>query len=235
MENLAKLERALGIKIIDPHLFKEALTHPSFASEHNITYHNQRLELLGDSVVQIVFTEYLFRRYPDAAEGDLTQIRSAMVNQHFLTALARRISLGDFLLLGKGELEIKGHERESTLCDAFEAISAAIYLDQGLEAARKFLIENLEALCEDPRKLLSDLNPKGSLQEYTQCNSLGVPRYDIISVSGPDHLPSYEVAVTIKDSIIATGTASSRKLAERNAARMALEILKNKKPKRGSE
>lgn len=225
MENAGKLQRILGLSFHNMSIYNEALTHSSYATEHHLPYCNQRLELLGDAVIQIILTDYIFRRYPDSAEGKLSQIRSALVNQTFLMHLAKQISLGEFLLLGKGELENDGRNRDSTLCDAFEALMAAIYLDHGLETAYSFLREHLEAFCPDPATLLNSNNPKGMLQEYTQSHAQGVPSYKVVSVTGPDHFPSYEVHVFIGNRFIASGSAHSRKLAERDAAEKALSVL----------
>lgn len=226
MSDLAKLQRVLEITIHDERLFREALTHKSFSAEHNVPYDNQRLELLGDAVVQIIMTRYLFDRYPNLREGDLTKIRSALVNQSSLAAFARSIELGAELMLGKGEVELNGQDRDSTISDAFESLIGAIYLDSGLEAASTIFLRILNSYCPDPADMLCDLNPKGALQEYTQRLGMGVPKYDVVSVSGPDHDPEFEIALSIQDKHICTATASSRKNAERNAAKNALEILK---------
>jgi len=225
MSDFVKLERILGITFRDTAVYKEAMTHKSFAAEHQLGYDNQRLELLGDAVVQIILTDYLYRRYADLQEGDLTKIRSAMVNQDALAQFARDISLGSFLLLGRGELELNGQDRDSTISDAFESLIGAIYLDHGLETATKIFLPILLKNYPDPAESLHEINPKGILQEYTQQNSQGVPQYRVVSVTGPAHAPQYEVEVLIKDKVIARGTASSHKLAEREAARAAVHIL----------
>ena len=225
MSDFVKLERILGITFRDTAVYKEAMTHKSFAAEHQLSYDNQRLELLGDAVVQIILTDYLYRRYTDLQEGDLTKIRSAMVNQDALAQFARDISLGSFLLLGRGELELNGQDRDSTISDAFESLIGAIYLDHGLETATNIFLPILLKNYPDPAESLHEINPKGILQEYTQQNSQGVPQYRVVSVTGPAHAPQYEVEVLIKDKVIARGTASSHKLAEREAARAAVRIL----------
>lgn len=225
MTDLARLQRELELPFRNPALCEEALTHKSFAAEHRLKYDNQRLELLGDAVVQIVLTRYLYDRYPALQEGDLTKIRSALANQDSLASLARRISLGSYLLLGRGESELNGQDRDSTLCDAFEAFLGAVYLDFGLEKATEFFLRILQEEHAEPSDLLHDLNPKGALQEYTQRLGAGVPQYRIVSVSGPDHDPLYTVELSVKGRVISVAVASSRKLAEREAARSALEIL----------
>ena len=225
MSDFIKLERILGIKFGDTAVYREAMTHKSFAAEHQLTYDNQRLELLGDAVVQIILTDYLYRRYRDLQEGDLTKIRSAMVNQDALAQFARDISLGSFLLLGRGELELNGQDRDSTISDAFESLIGAIYLDKGIQAATDIFLPILLKNYPDPAESLHDINPKGILQEYTQQKSQGVPQYRVVAVTGPAHAPQYEVEVLIRDKVIARGTASSHKLAEREAARAAVHIL----------
>jgi len=225
MSDLVKLERLLGIKIREESVYKEALTHKSFAAEHQLGYDNQRLELLGDAVVQIILTDYLYRRYTDLQEGDLTKIRSAMVNQDALAQFARDISLGSFLMLGHGELELNGQDRDSTISDAFEALIGAVYLDLGIQAATDLFLPILLKNYPDPAESLHEINPKGILQEYTQQKSQGVPQYRVVAVTGPAHAPQYEVEVLIRDKVIARGTASSHKLAEREAARAAVHIL----------
>ena len=185
MSDLVKLEHILGIKFRDEAVYKEALTHKSFAAEHQLSYDNQRLELLGDAVVQIILTDYLYRRYTDLQEGDLTKIRSAMVNQDALAQFARGISLGSFLMLGRGELELNGQDRDSTISDAFESLIGAIYLDHGLEVATDLFLSILLKTYPDPAESLHEINPKGILQEYTQQKSQGVPQYRIVAVTGP--------------------------------------------------
>ncbi len=227
MSDFVKLERILGIKFGDLAVYREAMTHKSFAAEHLLAYDNQRLELLGDAVVQIILTDYLYRRYKDLQEGDLTKIRSAMVNQDALAQFARDISLGSFLMLGRGELELNGQDRDSTISDAFESLIGAIYLDHGIKAATDIFLPILLKNYPDPAECLHEINPKGILQEYTQQKAQGVPQYRVVAVTGPAHAPQYEVEVLIRDKVIARGTASSHKLAEREAARAAVRILLN--------
>lgn len=221
-----KLEKIINEKINCVELFKEAMTHPSFAEEHKLLYNNQRLEFLGDAVVQMIFTDYLYRKYHVFQEGNLSKIRASMVNQDALAKLARAISLSDFIMMGRGELEQGGFERNSTLCDAFEALIGAIYLDFGMGKASDFLIHVLENVCPEPMQLLHDSNPKGILQEFTQEKYGCIPVYDVLEQSGPDHNPVFEVSVKINDKQIAIGKANSRKNAEREAARLALKQFK---------
>lgn len=226
MSEFAKLEQTIGITFHDPALCREAFTHKSFAAEHDLKYDNQRLELLGDAVVQIILTEELFKRYPALQEGALTKIRSALVNQDSLARFARELGLGEHLRLGKGEKEMNGNDRDSTISDLFEALTGAIYLDQGLETARKFFLDILNRLVPDPAGVLTDLNPKGALQEFTQHLGKGVPQYKVLSVSGPDHKPVYEVEVSLHGIAPESASAANRKQAEGQAAGKLLARLK---------
>ncbi len=206
-------------------LLKEALTHKSFASENNLLYDNQRLEFLGDAVVQIALTQHLFRRYPDCHEGELTKMRSAIAKEASLAAIAKEVSLGEFLLLGKGEMESGGAQRDSTLSDAFESLVGAIYLDAGLDAAQQLLLSLVERIYPEPSALLARLNPKGALQEFTQQKLGATPNYSTVEITGPDHSPSYTVEVFVKGKLLGKGSAAKRKAAESSAAEMALRSL----------
>ena len=220
-----KLQRILRYTFRNQELLKEALMHRSFATENNIAYDNQRLEFLGDAVLQIILTEYLFFRYPDFHEGDLTKLRSALANQDTLALLARDIDLGSALSLGRGEIECGGSLRDSTLSDAMEALMAAIMLDSSQENVRNIFLGLLLNRYPNPADLLADLNPKGNLQEYTQQRLGCQPEYRVLSVSGPDHNPSFEIEVLIHGKAVATGRANKRKIAESKAARAALERI----------
>jgi len=225
-KDITKFKYQLGYEFKNKELLKEALTHRSFAVERKLKYDNQRLEFLGDAVIEILLTEYLFNRYQDEQEGILTKMRSALVKQGALAELARDLDLGDFLRMGKGEKEAMGAERDSTLCDLFEATIGAFYLDAGLESVREFLIPLIEKRFPDPALLLTTLNPKGALQEYTQKKFGIAPVYELIESSGPDHMPSYTYAALIKGKQWGTGNAHKRKTAESIAADEALKALK---------
>lgn len=226
---ISQLEKTLGYEFRNKEVLLEAVTHRSYSAENDIKYDNQRLEFLGDSVLEIVLTEYLFKRYPAAAEGHLTKMRSAIVQQDALANLAKKIELNDYLLMGKGELDSKGQYRDSTLSDAFESLIGAFYLDAGtLERVSEFIIPLFEKNYPDPSEKLVDLNPKGALQEYTQKQWNTSPCYNTIEVSGPDHEPSYKVSVSVRGKVIGHGEAVKRKLAESAAARNALVYLNEK-------
>ncbi len=220
-----RLQRILGYSFQNPMLLKEALMHKSFAMENQILYDNQRLEFLGDAVLQIILTRHLFHRYPDLHEGDLTKIRSALANQDSLAKLARSIELGKNIMFGKGELETGGTDRDSTLCDAFEALLAAVMLDSDEATAEKLFLDLMAKHFPEPSELLKTLNPKGALQEYTQKNYSMAPVYETLSVSGEDHNPVFDVAISLRGIRLAAATANKRKNAEILAAREALEFL----------
>ena len=222
--SMESLESRIGYKFRNSLLLAESLTHPSLAYESQKPhFDNQRLEFLGDSVIQLVLTEALFQRFPQFPEGRLTKLRARMVSKKGLTGLAQSIELGTYVMLGKGEEASGGRERASTLADAFEAVIGAIYLDGSLDAARKVLMEltkaPLAAIAEEPE----EKNPKGELQETLQSISPESPVYELKSESGPDHDKQFECEVTWNGRSLARGRGSSKKAAEISAARAALE------------
>lgn len=223
-EDIEKLKFKIAYDFKDKRLLREAMTHRTYAVENSLPYDNQRLEFLGDAVLEIILSEHLFLLYPDAQEGELTKMRSALVNQSSLAKLARNMDLGNFMITGKGEKESGGCDRDSTLSDLFEALLGAFYLDTDLDTVKTFVLKLVKAEFPDPEKLLLDLNPKGILQEYSQKKWNEPPGYEILSVSGPDHAPVFTVGVTVGQ-LRASGTASSRKQAEIEAAKNAILLL----------
>ena len=228
-EDIEKVKLKINYNFKNKALLREALTHRTYAVENSLSYDNQRLEFLGDAVLEIILSEYIFQLYPEAKEGELTKMRSAMVNQSSLAMLARNIELGIFMITGKGEKENGGCNRDSTLSDLFEALIGAFYLDSDLETVKKFVLELVKKEFPEPQKLLSDLNPKGLLQEYSQKKWNEPPIYEILSVNGPDHAPVFTVEVII-DQVRASGAASSRKQAEIEAAKNAIAIISESDP-----
>ena len=227
-ESLKQLQQVIGYKFKNPELLREAMTHKSYAAEWNVKYDNQRLEFFGDAVVELVLTKYLYNRYPELQEGDLTKIRSAVVNQDSLAKFARSIELGKYMQFGQGEIDSHGSERESTISDAFEALSAAVYLDGGYDEAEKFILAVFTREIPEPRNMLATLNPKGILQEYAQAQCGKTPTYQILRISGPQHEPCFEVAVLLGGEQLGTGKAQNRKTAEQAAAVAALQLLKER-------
>jgi ribonuclease-3 len=220
--SLAPLERALGVSFRDKDLLAQALTHRSFLTGKGGRNHNERLEFLGDAVLEFVATEYLFYA-SGKPEGDLTNFRSALVNGENLARIARELGVGDFLYLSRGEDAGGGREKASTLANALEAIIGALYLDQGFEAARVFvqtyILTHLQSLLE--RGMHRD--PKSRLQEIAQ-EKLGItPTYETLGEEGPDHQKVFTVSVLLGSEHVARGKGPTKQRAELNAAEKALK------------
>ena len=218
------LEQRLKYKFRNPLLLAEALTHPSLGHEtQRHHFDNQRLEFLGDAVLQLIFTEWLFDHFPKSSEGQLTKMRSALVSREGLKMHAERLDLGQHLMMGRGEESSGGRERISALADAYEALVGAVYLDSDYVTARRIVLtearEDLENLDVDP----PDLNPKGQLQEILQAISPVSPVYPIISAIGPEHQKHFTARVTWNGLELGEGEGRSKKDAEIAAARSALE------------
>ncbi len=227
------LEERIGYKFRNPLLLAEALTHPSLGHEtQQRHFDNQRLEFLGDAILQLVITEYLFGHFGDQPEGQLTKLRSRLVSRDTLKAHAAALDLGQFLLMGRGEEASGGRARTSTLADAFEALIGAIYLDGGLEKTRKFILvqaqPELAQLAEEP----IDINPKGYLQELLQSISPRSPVYETISQSGPEHDKTFVVQAVWEGIVLGKGRGRSKKQAETAAAEEAMNLKRWKKAKR---
>ena len=218
------LEQRLKYKFRNTLLLAEALTHPSLGHEtkrHH--FDNQRLEFLGDAVLQLIFTEYLFDQFPHLSEGYLTKIRARIVSRDGLRVLAEQLELGRYLMMGRGEEANGGRERASTLSDAFEALIGAMYLDSDFVSVRRVVLtearEFLEALEIDP----SDNNPKGRLQEILQAISPVSPNYEIVHQSGPEHQKNFVTKVIWEGRELGRGEGRSKKEAEVATARVALD------------
>ena len=207
-----------------PEVLQEAFTHRSYAVEHGLSYDNQRLEFLGDAVIETILSEHLFSLYPESPEGALTQMRSALVCESALARLARRLELGGRLRIGNGEAEIGGAFRESTLADLFEAVIGALFLGAGFDVCRELLLELFAGEFPCPRELLIELNPKGKLQELSQHYWNRTPSYRVLFKTGPQHDPEYAVEVTLRQ-WAAYGSGKNRKTAEGEAARSLYEHL----------
>ena len=224
---IQRLVASLKIKIDDLALLRQALVHRSYLNEHpeSSLASNERLEFLGDAVLGLVIGESLVRDYPDLGEGELTRRRAALVRTETLAEAANELGLGKWLLLSKGESAGGGQQRESVIGDAFEAVIGAIYLDQGLESARKFAIEALDRhLKLDPAEL-GRKDPKSELQERVQRVDGSTPTYEVVRVSGPDHARSFAVAVRVGEQEMGMGEGASKRKAEQEAAKIALKKL----------
>ncbi|HZT21371.1 MAG TPA: ribonuclease III [Verrucomicrobiae bacterium] len=229
MPELAELQTRLGYAFRDPHLLRLALTHPSVAHEGGApAAHNQRLEFLGDAVLQLVLTQTLYEQFPAHDEGPLTKARARLVNRRTLAEHARSLGLGAHLILSRGEELHGGRERASTLADAYEALLGAIFLDGGFEAARQFILREFRAAFGELGTLPLIENPKGELQEWLQARSPHAPQYQTLSATGPDHDRLFECVVLHEGVELARGRGKSKKAAESQAARAALEKLRQK-------
>jgi ribonuclease III len=228
--NLDDLQKVMGYSFRDPSLLQQALMHPSRGHElKNRAGDNQRLEFLGDAVLQLALTDRLYRDFPQMDEGSLTRIRAGLVNAEALEAMALRLDLGQCLILGKGENSNQGRTKRSNLADAMEAVIGALYLDGGFEVASQWLGGQLRELIAKGLKNTLDFNPKGSLQEFLQSRNKPAPEYRTESESGPDHQKNYVVVVLSEAEELGRGEGSSKKAAEMQAAAAALKNLRKKK------
>ncbi len=221
---MKSIEENIGYKFRNSLLLAEALTHPSLAYEtQRPHFDNQRLEYLGDAVLQLILTEHLYHQFPHFTEGNLTKLRSRLVSKPALEKYAKRFDLGHFLLMGKGEEASGGRNRASTLADGFESLVGAMYLDGGLEAAKAFILRQCREEIADIREAPDEINPKGQLQEILQAITPSSPQYEITSESGPDHCKTFESRVIWEGRQLGRGAGNSKKEAEISAARNALE------------
>ncbi len=225
LPNFSILEEKLGTSFVNKDLFKQAFTHRSYINEnkHNVFDHNERLEFLGDAVLELAATSFLFKTYPKRNEGELTAFRAALVNTNTLSQVALSLGFNDFLLLSKGESKDTGRARQYILADTFEAVIGAIYLDQGYDAAYSFVETNLLSLTEEIVTSGSWVDAKSAFQEKSQEILSTTPVYETVQEEGPDHNKHFTVAVKIKDETIALGKGKSKQEAEQEAARNGLQ------------
>lgn len=224
---IKELEKTIKYNFKNDDFIKEALTHRSFKNE-NLKWqfpHNERLEFLGDAVLELTTTEELFNRYPDKPEGELTPLRAALVNYQSLAKVAREIDLEKYILLSRGEAKDLGRAREAILANAVEAIIGAIYLDGGYEPAKKFVNNFVLSLLDKVLKSNAYQDAKGLLQEKIQAKEKLTPTYQVIKEEGPEHNKQFKVGVYFGDKLIATGEGYSKQEAETEAAKKALKLL----------
>ena len=222
MEKLQEFEKRLGYTFNNKELLKEALTHKSYKSPVN----NERLEFLGDAVLDLIVGEYLFKKFPKANEGELSKLRASLVNEEGFAKLAQKIGIGEYIFISQAEENNRGRTKPSLLSNAFEAVMGAIYLEDGLERVRELVLKLLEETYPkiDLGSLFKDY--KTTLQELTQARHGVTPEYKLLGSSGPDHQKEFEVAVTLHGKTIATAKGRSKKAAQQEAAKKALAILK---------
>lgn len=227
MMDVVSFEKIIGYQFHNSTLLENALTHSSYANEHHWAYerNNERLEFLGDAVLELVSSDFIFHERRSDMEGDMTKLRASLVCERSLAASARQIKIGTYIRLGKGEFATGGSERDSILSDAFEAVIGAIYLDGGMEHAAAFIKRFVLSDIED-KKLFYD--SKTVLQEIVQNHGANTISYELVSENGPDHAKVFEVHCNVSGKTIGKGTGRSKKAAEQNAAYEALLKLKNK-------
>lgn len=228
--DLAALQDRIEYRFNDPALLELALTHPSYAQVLGEPgKHNQRLEFLGDAVLQLPLTVRLYKQFPDFSEGPLSKARARMVQERTLAKRSRALGLGEYLRLSPGEDRNHGRTRASSLADAYEALLGAIFLDGGYEAARTFILDQFKDEVVDVDDIPIIDNPKGELQERLQAQSQAAPQYRLVSSSGPDHNREFTCAVMFQGDEIGVGVGKSKQLAESQAALQALRILRDEK------
>ena len=231
MSDLAALQTRLGYTFRDESLLRLALTHPSIAHEQRAPgQHNQRLEFLGDAVLQLALTRELYEKFPAVGEGPLTKARAKLVNRRTLAVHGRELGLGAHLILSRGEERHGGRERPSALADTYEALVGAVFLDGGYDAARDFILREFTSAfgALDVIPILE--NPKGELQEFLQARSPEAPQYHVATTAGPDHDRVFECVVRHNGVELARGAGKSKKAAESEAALAALEKLRAEIP-----
>lgn len=216
----------IGLPFQDARLIARALTHRSFINENpDALEDNERLEFLGDAVLDFLVGSWLYHRYPEMAEGKLTRLRSALVGTRQLADFARTVELGQAMRLGRGEIDGGGRNRDNLLCGTFEALVGALYIDSGFDAVRRFVEPLLADVIEDIIEQRDDIDAKSSLQEWAQSQGLGVPVYRQVEVSGPDHERIYTFQVVMDGEPYATGQGTSKQEAGKNAAAETLRAL----------
>ncbi|GIK09908.1 MAG: ribonuclease 3 [Anaerolineaceae bacterium] len=224
-DSVKALVERLGLPVKNLALYARALTHRSFVNEYAAVEDNERLEFLGDAVLDFVVGAWVYHHFPEMAEGELTKLRSALVRTDSLAAFARRLNFGPALRLGRGELASGGRDRDNLLCGAFEAFVGALYLDTDIQSVTRFVEPLLESTQE---RILSqpDLaDAKSRLQEWTQGQKLGAPAYALVDKAGPEHARTFEIEVRLNGESLGRGRGSSKASAEQEAAKAALEKL----------
>jgi ribonuclease-3 len=227
LADLATLQQTLGVSLNNPSLLEQALVHRSYLNENPgfAPDSNERLEFLGDAVLGLIIAEKLYQDFPQFSEGELTKLRAALVCQDTLAHVAKTIKLGDYLYLGKGEKASGGQRKPANLARALEAVTAAIFLDQGISTTKEV---TLKLFSEELEKVVSQgvtIDYKSQLQEFIQARDQPTPVYQVVEVMGPDHEKRFTVEVSIGDTVLGRGTGKSKKVAETEAARSALERL----------
>ena len=226
MHPISALQQQIAYTFRDPRLLERALTHKSYANENRLSEHNERMEFLGDSVLNLVVSELQMNALPEASEGELSRIRAAVVSEPSLAAVAREIGLGRFLLVGRGEEQTGGREKDSLLADSLEALVASLYLDGGIEQAGSFITRFFKDSIERVLTAGGTADHKTELQELCQERLKTLPEYRVASESGPDHRKEFTVELAIRGEVYGQGIGRNKKEAEQRAAKEALDKLK---------
>jgi len=228
-EKFAHLYQSLHYRFKDPALLVLALKHRSFAgtNHHSHAETNERLEFLGDAILGLIVTEFLYKKYPTQPEGRLTEIKSLVVSRKILTQVARKIHLGEYLYLGIGEEKSGGRDRSSIISDAMEAVFGAVYLDGGYGAIKNVIDSLILTNLDDILHRYLNRNFKSQLLEYTQAHGFGVPRYFVEEETGPEHDKSFRISVQVKDKTWGVGQGKNKKQAEQQAAKDALSKIEH--------
>ncbi|MFA4844062.1 MAG: ribonuclease III [Candidatus Margulisiibacteriota bacterium] len=222
---LIRLETKLGTNFLNKTLLNQALTHSSYGHEKNLP-DNERLEFLGDAVLKLVMTEYLYNKFPELAEGDLTKIRASVISDDTLAQIGLKVELGEFLLLSANEIKSGGQKRKSNVANVFEALLGAIYLDAGLGKARDLIVESLRDEVDKVSRVGYIRDFKSALQEYAQKQHLELPHYRVIKETGPRHRRVFWMEVKLKGRRYGIGRGANKKEAEQRAAAVALKKIK---------
>jgi ribonuclease-3 len=225
MRPAPELQQHIGYTFRKADLLERALTQRSYANENRLSGHNERMEFLGDSVLNLVVSELLMNALPGSAEGELSRIRAAVVSEPSLAAVARVIGLGEYLLLGRGEEQTGGRDKDSLLADSLEALVASLYLDGGLEPAGTFITRSFADTTRRVSAAGGTADYKTEIQELCQEKLKTLPEYHVVSESGPDHQKQFSVELSIKGEVYGRGAGRSKKEAEQRAAKEALEKL----------
>ncbi len=226
MPPLSDIQQRIAYTFKKTELLERSLTHKSYANENRLSYHNERMEFLGDAVLNLMVSEYLMRTCPDSSEGDLSRLRAAVVSEPTLAVIAREIGLGDYILLGRGEEQTGGRNKDSLIADCLEALIASVYLDGGQDAAGDFILKFFEDTIKKTCSSGGIIDYKTELQELCQERLRQLPDYRVVSESGPDHQKQFEVELFVKGHVYGRGIGKSKKEAEQRAAKEALERLK---------
>jgi len=223
---LTNLRKHLPENFSDIFMLTRALTHRSYMNENkDVLEDNERLEFLGDAILNFIVAEWLYNHYPEKQEGFLTKVRAALVHTQQLSAFARKIELGPAILVGRGEASTGGRDRDAILCDAFEALIAAMYLDTDIQTVKNFIVPLLETESSEILKSHAEEDVKSRLQEWAQAQGYASPIYVLMSESGPDHAKQFEVVALVNNRKIASGKGSSKQTAEKDAAVNSMKTL----------